>query len=207
MDGLRGVKEALLLSGGMDSISLAWWRRPMLAVTIDYGQLAAQAEISAASSVARELNTEHLVLQIDCRALGSGDMAGSRASVHAPVSEWWPYRNQLLITFAAARCLDYGVKTLLLGTVRSDEAHKDGTPQFISAMSRLLALQEGEISVEAPAIGLTAVELIRKSSVPSSVLAWAHSCHKASVACGDCRGCNKYFDTFQELGYDLDRPG
>jgi 7-cyano-7-deazaguanine synthase len=68
-------------------------------------------------------------------------------------------------------------------------------------------VQEGELSVEAPAIALSSVELIRLARVPHDVLAWAHSCHKADVACGECRGCNKYFATFRELGDELDRPG
>ena len=31
----------LLLSGGMDSISIAWWKRPDVAISVDYGQRAA----------------------------------------------------------------------------------------------------------------------------------------------------------------------
>ncbi len=31
-------KTAILLSGGMDSIALAYWKRPELAITINYGQ-------------------------------------------------------------------------------------------------------------------------------------------------------------------------
>lgn len=61
--------------------------------------------------------------------------------------------------------------------------------------------------VEAPAIELSTAELVRKSGIPPSFLAWAHSCHKSHVACGNCRGCNKYMEVFQEVGYDLDRPG
>ena len=52
--------------------------------------------------------------------------------------------------------------------------------------------QEGNIRVEAPAINLTSKELIEISNIPSSLLFCAHSCHKSSVACGQCRGCNKY---------------
>lgn len=63
------------------------------------------------------------------------------------------------------------------------------------------------MKVEAPAIALSTQELFRASGIPSGHLAWAHSCHKADVPCGNCRGCNKYFEVFEEVGYDLDRPG
>jgi 7-cyano-7-deazaguanine synthase len=191
----------------MDSVSIAWWLRPQVAITIDYGQVAAAGEMAAASVICRQLGIEHQIVSFDCRNLGSGDMAGTGASTHAPASDWWPYRNQLLMTLAAMKAIELGVKKLLLGTVKSDATHRDGAPDFVSAMSHVLSLQEGELSVEAPAITFSTVELVRLAQIPLNVLAWAHSCHKAEVACGNCRGCNKYFETFRELGHELDRPG
>ncbi|MDP9649677.1 7-cyano-7-deazaguanine synthase [Paraburkholderia caledonica] len=198
------MKTALLLSGGMDSLCIAWWKRPEVAITIDYGQLPASAEVVAAGAVCKALDIEHHVIRVDCRALGSGDMAGAVANPNAPASDWWPYRNQLLATLAAMKAISLGVNRLLLGTVRSDGSHKDGTPEFVEALSTLLSMQEGAMSVESPAIHLSTVELTRISGVPFGQLAWAHSCHKANVACGDCRGCNKYIQTLQELEDDLD---
>ncbi|MBA4175324.1 MAG: 7-cyano-7-deazaguanine synthase [Leptothrix sp. (in: Bacteria)] len=201
------MKTGLLLSGGMDSLCIAWWKRPDVAITIDYGQLPAAAEIAASSAICQQLGIEHHILRIDCRSLGSGDMAGAEASVHAPAADWWPYRNQLLITLAAMKSIALGVNHLWIGTVKSDGSHRDGTPTFVAAISNVLALQEGGLRVEAPAIEMTTAELARESGVPAGALAWAHSCHKADVACGDCRGCNKYFEVLRELDHDMDRPG
>jgi 7-cyano-7-deazaguanine synthase len=201
------VKAALLLSGGMDSLSVAWWQRPVLAITIDYGQLPAAAEVGAAAAICAQLSIEHCVIQVDCRSLGSGDMAGKRPNTLAPASDWWPYRNQLLITFAAMKAVERRARRLILGTVASDSFHRDGTPEFVQSISRLLSMQEGELSVEAPAIALSTSQLIKSVGVPRSLLAWAHSCHRADVPCGQCRGCNKYFQTWEELGHGLDRPG
>lgn len=198
---------ALLLSGGMDSLSVAWWRRPALAITIDYGQLPAAAEIEAASAICEELHIEHSVVRVDCRSLGSGDMAGQEASAHAPESDWWPYRNQLLITLAGMRALARGADELLLGTVATDASHRDGSPGFVQSMNQIMREQEGGLLVEAPAIHLSTTELVRTSGVPMSLLAWAHSCHRSDVPCGACRGCNKYFNTFRELKHALDRSG
>lgn len=197
------MKTALLLSGGMDSLSIAWWMRPAVAITVDYGQLPAQAEKAAATAVCAHLGIEHHIVTIDCRALGSGDMAGASANEHAPASDWWPYRNQMLITFAVMKAISLGVQKLLIGTVKSDGLHLDGTPQFVSAISQLVALQEGGIVVEAPAIELSTEELIAVAKVPRAFLAWAHSCHKANTPCGNCRGCNKYFDVLRAIDAEL----
>ena len=191
----------MLLSGGMDSIAVTWWQRPAVALTVDYGQVCSRAEIRAAEAVASELGIRHEVICVDCRSLGSGDLAGAPAMESAPVSEWWPYRNQLLVTLSAMRAISLNVGELLLGTVRSDECHADGRPEFVDKIDALLRLQEGHLRVRAPAATMTAVELVQKADVPRELLAWAHSCHRAEYACGECRGCNKHRETMEALGY------
>lgn len=191
----------MLLSGGMDSIAIAYWQRPELCVTIDYGQIPAEAEIAAATAVCHALELSHAVLRIDCRAVGSGDLAGRPSSQLAPVREWWPYRNQLLITLAASCVIDQGVQELLIGCVRSDAAHQDGRPEFIALMSNLLAQQEGTLKLTAPAIHLESADLIAQSRIPWEVLAWAHSCHVSNLACGRCRGCQKHANVVEACGH------
>ncbi|WP_065331815.1 7-cyano-7-deazaguanine synthase [Tritonibacter mobilis] len=191
--------KALLLSGGMDSIAVAFWQRPEIAITIDYGQRAAEAEIAAASQVAKEIGMQHEVITIDCRAIGSGDMAGNDALGVAPVPEWWPFRNQLLVTFAAARGIVLGVTEVMTGSVSSDGTHADGRPEFYDAMDRVTAVQEGGIRISAPALTMTTAELVRHSGVPREILAWAHSCHTGNLACGQCRGCVKHYQVTKEI--------
>ena len=197
------MSVGLLLSGGMDSIALAWWKRPGLALTIDYGQLCAEAEIRAANAVCQALGIEHQIIAVNCQSLGSGDLVGTPPSANAPVQEWWPYRNQLLVTLAGMRAITLGVKEILIATVRSDAVHADGQLDFIQHIDALMRFQEGEMRVSAPAIRMTSIDLMKTSGVPQEVLAWAHSCHRSNYACGDCRGCYKHRDTMDALGYGV----
>lgn len=185
----------------MDSIALAYWKRPEVAITIDYGQRAASTELAVAAEVARVLEMRHETIRIDCTSLGSGDMAGSAALAAAPVTEWWPFRNQMLLTFAGMRAVAMGVTEIMTGSVASDKTHADGRAEFYTAADSLMSMQEGDIRVLVPAIGMTTVELIRTSGVPREILAWAHSCHTGPLACGDCRGCHKHFQVTEQL-YD-----
>jgi 7-cyano-7-deazaguanine synthase len=196
------MKSALLLSGGMDSIAIAFWRRPTVAFTVDYGQKAARGEIRAARAVVEALQIEHHVIHADLTALGSGDMAGTTALSVAPVSDWWPFRNQMLVTLAAMKGVSLGVDRLLIGTLKTDLYHADGRTLFIEKMGALLRFQEGGLDLEAPAVEMTAAELIRVSNVPVEILGWAHSCHVAEYACGMCGGCRKHYETLKELGID-----
>ncbi len=194
--------KALLLSGGMDSVSIAWWKRPQLAMFVDYGQVPAAGEEAAGKAVCEILSIPYEVIRIDCSSVGSGDLAGTKPISPAPVPEWWPFRNQLILTIAGAAALKFGVTELMIGALSTDGAHADGRPDFVAAISHLMALQEGGIVVSAPAIDMTAKELVLVSGVPKAVLAWAHSCHKSSFACGQCRGCNKHYSTWKNLGWE-----
>ncbi len=191
-----------MLSGGLDSIAVAAWKRPEVCFTIDYGHKAAQGEIRASTHVCRELKLAHEILHIDCSALGSGDLAGSAAAPIAPVPEWWPFRNQMLVTVAAMRGVALGISEIMVGSVRTDSSHLDGTPDFYRLLHSVVAFQEGNIRVSAPAIYLTTAEVIRRSSINSDLLAYSHSCHTGDLACGQCRGCYKHRDVMAELGYE-----
>ena len=191
--------KAVLLSGGMDSIALAHWQRPEVAITLDYGQKAAATELAAAAEVARILAMRHETIRIDCSSLGSGDMAGGAPPAAAPLPEWGPFRHQMPPTPAGMRGGALGVVELMVGSVASDGSHADGRAEFYAAADQLMSMQEGGIRVTAPAIGMTTAELIRTSGVSREILGWAHSCHTGPLACGDCRGCHKHFQVTEEL--------
>ena len=184
----------------MDSIAIAFWRRPEVAITLDYGQRPALGEIRAALAVSEALGIEHHLITTDLSALGSGDMAGRAPASLAPVPEWWPFRNQMLVTLAAMRAVTLDIDMLLIGCLASDGQHADGRVEFVEALDRLLNLQEGKLRLSAPAIKLSAVELVRESGIEMDVLAWAHSCHVSEYACGVCRGCHKHYETLKALG-------
>ena len=186
--------RALLLSGGCDSTALCYWLRPDLAITFDYGQRTAVAEVRASRFVAATTGVEHLVVTVPLGFLGQGNMtenAGGKPHPLAPSPEWWPYRNQLLITMAAAVCAGRMIPQLVIGTVAEDRVHADGRPLFLRSMRRLLRAQEGSLSLEAPAAQWSGEELLRRARVPPRLLARTHSCHVSNLACGVCRGCKK----------------
>lgn len=196
------MKTAVLLSGGLDSVALTYWKRPAHAITVDYGQVSAAGELRAATKVACELGIAHHVVRVDCAELGSGDLAARPPSSFAPVPEWWPFRNQLLVTLAAMYGIRLGIDSILVGSVASDSRHRDGTAEFFSALDQVLTIQEGTIRVEAPAVTMDTAELVRMSEVPMSLLGWAHSCHTSEFACGACRGCHKHMNVMETLrGY------
>jgi 7-cyano-7-deazaguanine synthase len=197
------VKTAILLSGGIDSAALAFWKHPDIAITVDYGQLAAEGEIRSATIIAEELHIEHHIIKIDCSQLGSGDMIGTPQISVSPMPEWWPYRNQFLLTVGAMKAISLNVNSLLFGSVLTDGQHVDGSATFFRGVNELMKMQEGNITVSAPAIEMTSVDLVRISKIPMNTLCWCHSCHTSKFGCGNCRGCFKYQSVMTEVDCGL----
>lgn len=194
------MSKLLLMSGGIDSACIAASCRPALCLTVDYGQAPAKAEVSASRAICASLGIAHDVVSCRIDDLGAGDLAGKAASNVSDHSEFWPFRNQFLITLGAMRAIKDGMESVLIGTVADDIRHRDGHPRFLDYMRRLLEFQEGGIVVDAPMSHLSSIELIAASQVSSDLLAWTHSCHRSSYPCGSCPGCCKRAKVIAECG-------
>ena len=94
-----------------------------------------------------------------------------------------------------------GISELMFGCVKTDAFHIDGTREFYGQINGLVSMQEGGINISVPAIDMESADLVKKSGIDISLLAWSHSCHVSDFACGDCRGCYKHQTTMQQLGY------
>jgi 7-cyano-7-deazaguanine synthase len=156
---------------------------------VDYGQLGGRGEKRAAELVARTMGASLEVLRIDCRAIGAGILAAGDVAPGAPGPEWWPFRNQLLITFGAARAVALGCDEVAYGAVADDVAFRDTMPEFVSRIDATVSYQEGGIRVSAPAITLSTVELVRRSGIPRDLLARTHSCDVDDFYCDQCPSC------------------
>jgi 7-cyano-7-deazaguanine synthase len=191
----------LLLSGGVDSAALAARSRPAAALFVDYGQRSAPAEGRAAIAIAARLGLALHQRDIDLRSIGAGLLLSEDAPPASPSPEWWPYRNQMLVTIAAAVALRLGLRRVLVASVAGDgDRHADGSASFYAALNTVLTLQEGAIEVVAPALDETTEELVVSSGIAESVLAWTVSCHRSDLPCGNCPGCWKRERVLSNLG-------
>lgn len=183
--------KALLLSGGIDSSALAWWLRPDICVTVDYGQLAAKGELAAARALCEALSLRHRTITADLSSVGSGAMLNKAAVAGAAAAEFWPYRNQMLVTLAGMLLLPEGLQEVMLGAVCTDR-HADGHSPFLRALDRTMRVQEGVVRVSAPARKFSSATLLRKSGFPKDLVGLTFSCHVHEYACGQCDGCIKH---------------
>lgn len=189
------------MSGGMDSMALAFWKRPELALFIDYGQAPAKAEWLAANYIADLIGIPIRKVTANCSAVGSGGLSGRTKAHCAPTPEWWPYRNQLLATISAGYSVNNGYGRILFGSVLSDKKNGDGSKRFFAALNRAFSIQPGGVKVLAPAVSFSALQLIRKSRIPIHFLRLSYSCHSGNNPCGKCRGCTKQTRMWKMLSH------
>jgi 7-cyano-7-deazaguanine synthase len=149
------MSTALLISGGQDSAALAFWHKPKLGIFVNYGQVPWRAELRASRIICEELQIPIEVISADCTQMGSGQLADKPQLEIGSTPEWWPFRNQLLLTLAGAVAVRKQISELLIGTVASDVRHRDGTLEFIRLIDNLVSIQEGHLHVRAPAIQLS----------------------------------------------------
>lgn len=197
---MNGQRTLLLFSGGLDSTALAALLRPEL-LFVDYGQRPAKSEKAAATRIAELLELQLHAVELGIGDFGAGLLHGGRTVPDAPSPEWWPYRNQFLATAAAAFAIQTGCESVALGSVCGDgERHRDGSADFYRLLNELVSFQEGGVTIDAPAIGLTTEDLLRDSALPDSMLGWTFSCHRSNRPCGSCPGCWKRRRVLSSLG-------
>jgi 7-cyano-7-deazaguanine synthase len=199
MESIKTIKRAVLLSGGIDSICLTFGIVPQIAYTIDYGQTVAEREIYVSKYICKELGIIHKCIKVDCRNLGSGTLANSEKHKLSPSAEWWPYRNQLLITLACMQGIKDEVEEIYLASVKSDSFHRDGTKEFYTLINTLVYYQESKMKIFCPTLNFYSHELANFYGVPNELLTIAHSCHISNIACGKCSGCIKQLKVRHEL--------
>ncbi len=179
------------MSGGLDSSAIAWWLRPELCVTVDYGQRSAEGEMAASTAICKAIGLPHRKIVVDLSSLGSGTMAGKVPAAGGVSGEFWPYRNQMLVTLAAMLLMPQGIGEIMVGSVSTDH-HADGKAPFLRAIDRAVSLQEGKVRITAPARKYTTTQLLKKSGFPYDLIGLTFSCHVHEFACGQCSGCTKH---------------
>jgi len=113
------MTAVMLLSGGLDSAAIAAIQQPPSGLFIDYGQSSAAAERASARYVSRVLAIDLAEIAVDLSPVGSGLLVGERGSGQSR-PEFFPFRNQLLVSLAAAHCVQVGLSRIMLGITALD---------------------------------------------------------------------------------------
>ncbi len=219
-----GQKAVVLLSGGLDSTTtLAMARRRgfrAFAMSFRYGQRHA-IELKSAARVARALGAEqHLVLDIDLRAIGGSALTDSlevpkqrspdEMTAEIPIT-YVPARNTIFLSFALAWAEVLEAEDIFIGVNALDySGYPDCRPEYIEAFERMASLAtkagvEGRLrlKIHTPLIAMTKAQIIKTGLELGVDYSLTHSCYDPApegLACGKCDSCLLRLKGFAETG-------
>ena len=209
------VTHCLLLSGGLDSTTLAAWIRehhpgePVTAYTFVYGQKHA-VEQEAAAAVAASFGVEHHVVELQPITGSALTDAGTALPTGRDLSKvtgvapsYVPARNLLFLARMASLQDAHGPAVLWLGVHHDDHTgYPDCRPEFVEAADQAVRLgTRYELRVRAPFVRWSKADIVRwglEHGVPYEL---THSCYQGRrPACGVCDTCQSRLDAFAAAG-------
>ncbi len=212
------MKAVCLLSGGMDSTTLAYLAKDMgydiVALHFTYGQRTEEKERECAKEIARllsavefvEISLEHFkkigASSLTDRSLAVEEYEEGRVGIP---STYVPFRNGNLLAIATSLAEARRADTIFIGVQVGDySGYPDCRPEFIEAFQRAVDIgtsPETHIRLETPFVQMTKAEIItvgRNLGVPYEHT-W--SCYQQNdIACGVCDSCHFRRSAFEELG-------
>lgn len=224
-EGSRG-RMVVLLSGGLDSATVAAWARArgfdVIGLSIDYGQRH-RCELDAAKALASHLGlADHVVLRVDLAAFGGSALTDAAIPVprdrpdEALAAEipttYVPARNTVFLSLALALAEARGAKAIGLGVNAIDySGYPDCRPEFLDAFRHLAALAtkagvEGHApEIVAPLVDLTKAEIVALGVELGLDQGLTTSCYDPDASgrpCGHCDSCRLRAAGFAAVGID-----
>jgi 7-cyano-7-deazaguanine synthase len=212
------MKAVCLLSGGMDSSTLAYVAKSrgytILALHLNYGQRTERKEKKCAKKIASLLNAEAFVeINLDYfTKFGASSLTDDTIAVeefdpervHIP-NTYVPFRNANLLSIATSFAESLGADAIFIGVQSLDySGYPDCRPQFIEAFQRVIDLgtkDTTKITLFAPFINMTKTEILQEGIRLGVPYEHTWSCYRnEGKACGTCGSCHFRKEAFAALG-------
>ncbi|HVP96588.1 7-cyano-7-deazaguanine synthase QueC [Methanoregula sp.] len=212
------MKAVCLISGGMDSSTLAYYARregyEILALHANYGQRTEAKERSCAQKIASLLEATDFT-EIDLRyfenfgasSLTNRNMPVDRfdpARAHLP-NTYVPFRNANLLAIATSYAEAKGADAIFIGVQALDySGYPDCRPAFIDAFRKVIALgtkETTQIELFTPFITMTKTDILWLGKDLRVPYEHTWSCYQnEEKACGTCGSCHFRREAFAAIG-------
>jgi 7-cyano-7-deazaguanine synthase len=206
-------KSLIVLSGGMDSVTLLYDRKDdiAMAVTFDYGSNHSVREIECAKFHCEQLGVEHLIIPLDFMrkyfksALLSGaeNIPTGDYDVSNMKSTVVPFRNGIMLSIAVGLAESYQLNNVLIANHFGDhDIYPDCTTAFIESITS--ASINGtylKVGIDAPYTNLSKTDIALIGAKLNIDYSKTYSCYKgAEKHCGKCATCIERIEALKAAG-------
>lgn len=212
------MKAVCLLSGGMDSSTLAYVAKDrgyeILALHLNYGQRTERKELACAKKIAGLLDAKDF-LELDVgyfTRFGASSLTDTSIAVeefdparaHVP-NTYVPFRNANLLSIATSFAEARGADAIFIGVQSLDySGYPDCRPAFIEAFQNVINLgtkDTTEITLFTPFIRMTKTDILREGMRLGVPYEHTWSCYRnEGKACGTCGSCHFRKEAFAAMG-------
>lgn len=208
-------KSLIVLSGGMDSVTLLHDKKEeiALAVTFDYGSNHNKRELACAKYHCKMLGIAHIVIPLNfihdyfrsslldgAEAIPEGHYAADNMK-----STVVPFRNGIMLSVACGLAESRGLSSVLIANHFGDHAiYPDCSAPFVNAMGE--AMRRGTyagIKIDAPYTTITKTDVAKIGKAIGLDYSTTYSCYKGGEHhCGRCGTCMERKEALREAGID-----
>ena len=207
--------SVIILSGGMDSVTLLHYRKELiaLAVSFDYGSNHNVREIECARRQCENLGIEHLVIPLDFMGIyfrsslleGADSIPEGHYADENMKSTVVPFRNGIMLSVACGLAESRGLRHVMMANHGGDHAiYPDCRPEFVTSMSDAMrnGTYEG-VDILAEFTNITKSDIARLGKKLGVDYSMTYSCYKGGAKhCGRCGTCIERKEAMREAGID-----
>ena len=204
-------KCVIVLSGGPDSATVAYWAKKqgyqIYPITFKYGQIAVK-ETESAQKIAETLGTTTKIIDLSALKEIFGGVT-SLCNTDIPLTSEFsqpiivPFRNAIFLSAAVAYAVSVGADKIFYGAQGSDEPfYPDCRREFYEAFEKAARLGTcQEITIKAPFSNMRKSEVIKTGAELGVPFEATWSCYlDGAKHCGKCESCVNRKKAFQEAG-------
>jgi 7-cyano-7-deazaguanine synthase len=212
------MKAVCLLSGGMDSSTLAYLAKSegyeICALHLNYGQRTESKELACAQKIASLLEAkDFMAINVGYFSqFGESSLTDKKIAVdefdparaHVP-NTYVPFRNANLLSIATSFAEAKGADAIFIGVQSLDySGYPDCRPQFIEAFQRVIDLGTKDtttITLKTPFIRMTKTDILHMGMKLGVPYEHTWSCYRNEYkACGTCGSCHFRKEAFAAVG-------
>ena len=205
--------SAIIVSGGMDSVTMLYEYREEIAlgISFDYGSNHNAREIPLARMHCERLGIEHVTIPLDFmrRYFKSALLEGAEAipdgryAAENMASTVVPFRNGIMLAIACGLAESRGLRRVMMANHGGDHTvYPDCRPEFVHAMDEAMRLgTDTNVEVLAPYTDITKGEIARRGKALGIDYSETWSCYKGGEKhCGRCATCIERREALSEAG-------
>lgn len=208
-------KSLIILSGGMDSVTLLYDRKDEIAVavTFDYGSNHNKREEEFAKYHCEKLGIEHIIIPLtfihdyfkSSLLEGASAIPDGHYEDETMKSTVVPFRNGIMLSVACGIAESRELEKVLIANHFGDHAiYPDCRRGFIDAMSE--AMRNGTykgITIDAPYTNITKTDIAKIGKSLGIDYSKTYSCYKGGEKhCGKCGTCVERKEALRDAGIE-----